>query len=608
MSVRSTGCHTSNINVRGSQKIGLMSEPARKRGCDSCRERHLKCDKKQTCGNCTKRGQVCRRSSKIRFRHTQNASLDTGELGFSKNQKWCRTAQRNIRFVDETYDISSLYDERLSPVERKGFEGEKDGIIPPTHSSSHYSPNDTTPSQDLQPGIGGQSHSLTSPVINPALESVHGALNTPSFIYNDSPAIERTLFSDQSDGFGDHSPTAVSKTIDSSILPALQGTLCSHTKVETHPLLRGQPTLLDWCNKQGADLLRHFVETLSPVFDCGSYQKSFATTIPNMATEHRPLLKIIAAISALSLKLMGFPKLANASQFYLDSYNHGDIAEMEFRACSDMPQLLTSIFYKLYDDLERNTCDGLRLNENPAGLRYQQMMQLGRITLHDEVEQDINWASLRIRLYFAVINQEPDYVILDMDPADFELGQANDDHHWALRITLHLHNVVNYCFGDENDATTYQELVAYAQDWVTSKPPSFDPIFIEDRKSGDGFPDIFVLSESIALGWQLYHLSRILLVAHDPNRPRLGPGGALARRTIDKALKKDAEIVCGIANSFGSVSPAHLAACMAIALTGNLFTKDSEQVALLDILVQTERTFGWPTSTIQSHLRDTWEL
>ncbi|KAK6067553.1 arca-like protein [Seiridium cupressi] len=486
-----------------------------------------------------------------------------------------------------------LYDERLSPVERKGFEGEKDGIIPPTHSSSHYSPNDTTPSQDLQPGIGGQSHSLTSPVINPALDSVHGALNTPSFIYNDSPAIQRTLFSDQSDGFGDHSPTAVSKTIDSSIPPALQGTLCSHTKVETHPLLRGQPTLLDWCNKQGADLLRHFVETLSPVFDCGSYEKSFATTIPNMATEHRPLLKIIAAISALSLKLMGFPKLANASQFYLDSYNHGDIAEMEFRACSDMPQLLTSILYKLYDDLERNTCDGLRLNENPAGLRYQQMMQLDRITLHDEVEQDINWASLRIRLYFAVINQEPDYVILDIDPADFGLDQGNDDHHWALRITLHLHNVVNYCFGDENDATTYQELVAYAQDWVTSKPPSFDPIFIEDRKSGDGFPDIFVLSESIALGWQLYHLSRILLVAHDPNRPRLGPGGALARRTIDADQ--------------GSPSPFR-AACMAIALTGNLFTKDSEQVALLDILAQTEKTFGWPTSTIQSHLRDTWEL
>ncbi|KAI4597948.1 hypothetical protein KJ359_003755 [Pestalotiopsis sp. 9143b] len=380
-----------------------------------------------------------------------------------------------------------------------------------------------------------------------------------------------------------------------------------HSKeAKVNPLMLGGPPAFQWCDKQDVILMRHFVDVIAPMFDHGGWKKTFASRIPHIATAHRSLFKAISAISAVSLGIMGFPQAVDPRQLRWDSFNSLDVMDPGAVEIVDDPQFLAINLLKMFDSFDRSIDPSWSLDGGLGVLQGPQTLNLGQITLVDQLRQDTSWMSLRMQLYFAVINQEPCSVSLSLD-SESGLGEDND-YQWARKMILHLHNVVNYCFEDDKDGSTYNELVAYAQEWVKLKPVTFDPIFVGDAQAEDEFPDIFVLNDAVAQGWQMYHLSRILLVAHDHNRPMLGPSGALVRRSIDKSLRKDAQIVCSIANCIDDgINPAHLAACMAISLTGHLFTRESEQKSLLNILVQTEKQFGWPTATIQTHVRETWE-
>lgn len=54
---------------------------------------------------------------------------------------------------------------------------------------------------------------------------------------------------------------------------------------------------------------------------------------------------------------------------------------------------------------------------------------------------------------------------------------------------------------------------------------------------------------------QHYYLARILLAAHDPNLPRLGPASKAAVRRMDDEIKAYVRLICGIALSNPSPPP-----------------------------------------------------
>jgi hypothetical protein len=71
------------------------------------------------------------------------------------------------------------------------------------------------------------------------------------------------------------------------------------------------------------------------------------------------------------------------------------------------------------------------------------------------------------------------------------------------------------------------------------------------REAGEGncFPEIWLLGDAVVTGLQHYYLARILLTAHDPNLPRLGPASKIALRRIDDEIKSHVRNICGIALS-----------------------------------------------------------
>lgn len=472
-------------------------------------------------------------------------SLEAGELSFSKTQKWCSTAQRKIRFIDETYDISSLYDERSSPEDGQSYrtaaESPKSAEVPPTLVS---------PTSRFQAIEGGNRNLPPLPIDEVSFDASVLSETLPGFHYDTPsssgpqvvPGLQEMI------EFGYYSPPDL-RIPPSSYLQPFQTTNRHTTGARINPLLLGQPPALQWCDKQDVVLVRHFVDVIAPLFDHGGQLNSFATTIPQLATVHHPLLRAISSIAAISLNILGIPQATDPRQLRLDSYNDLGIIGSETAEMMDDQQFYTVSFLKIFDNLDRSIDPGQSINPQFGGMQGQQVMHLGQITLAEQLRQDMCWASLRVQLYFAVINQEPCSVLLTLDTSEYVLEHEDNDSQWARKMVLHLHNVVSYCFGDDKDGATYNELVSYAQEWVKLKPISFDPIFTADASGDDVFPAIYLLSDAVAVGWQMYHLSRILLVAHDHKRPMLGPSGALVRRSIDVS-RTDVPLTCDKTDCF----------------------------------------------------------
>jgi len=87
------------------------------------------------------------------------------------------------------------------------------------------------------------------------------------------------------------------------------------------------------------------------------------------------------------------------------------------------------------------------------------------------------------------------------------------------------------------------------------KPPSFSPMFFREASEETVFPEVWLLNGFVTAGLQYYYLTKILLTAHNPRMPRLGPGQKTASRTMDEELKSAVVNLCGLAESNTQAPP-----------------------------------------------------
>jgi hypothetical protein len=81
------------------------------------------------------------------------------------------------------------------------------------------------------------------------------------------------------------------------------------------------------------------------------------------------------------------------------------------------------------------------------------------------------------------------------------------------------------------------------------KPLSFSPMYYKDADEWNIFPEIWLLGDAVATGMQHYYLARILLTAHNPQLPRLGPASKIALRDMEEEIKSYVRIICAMALS-----------------------------------------------------------
>lgn len=189
---------------------------------------------------------------------------------------------------------------------------------------------------------------------------------------------------------------------------------------------------------------------------------------------------------------------------------------------------------------------------------------------------------------------------------------AADDFVWSDRHLYHCANVLQYCFGGEVMAgrasvERWNELRRYESQWDNTKPLSFSPIHYQeaDMKKGECLPHIWFMAEIHITGLLHLDLARILLTVYNPNIPRIGQGVSAAHRRLTEEVHDIVIRLCGTARSASS-QPALVQAFMAIAVCGEYFSDLTEQKALLSVLAQLEKEYGWPTAKTATDLKEGW--
>lgn len=106
---------------------------------------------------------------------------------------------------------------------------------------------------------------------------------------------------------------------------------------------------------------------------------------------------------------------------------------------------------------------------------------------------------------------------------------------------------LRYCYGSEDQSFSAWERLQEAQErWWADRPWHFHPMYTNTDASGI-FPQALYLNDAVVTGVLHYLLIQVLLAAHNPRTPKLGPGQAKAAKSINEEIRKTVKMVCGVA-------------------------------------------------------------
>lgn len=121
------------------------------------------------------------------------------------------------------------------------------------------------------------------------------------------------------------------------------------------------------------------------------------------------------------------------------------------------------------------------------------------------------------------------------------------------------------------------------------------------------FPKVWYMHDWHIVAIQSIGLANILLMAYNPSMARIGPDHKRPMRVVDSNLKSTVLDICGVAMSNRQSPTSLLTACLAITVCADRFTEDSEQKALMDIVITTSSDNNyWPSTAMEDWLRDVW--
>ena len=209
---------------------------------------------------------------------------------------------------------------------------------------------------------------------------------------------------------------------------------------------------------------------------------------------------------------------------------------------------------------------------------------------------------LRQEIHIAFMTNRAPPPLAEYCDIDRSLDPA-DDWMWCNRMVAHTADVLTYCNGDgSRTLEPWRELWKYLDIWEGAIPPSFNPVYEEraDPDKGHLFPTLWLANDchgeltsstlmhnklrlsNLAAGRQYLAMCKILLLAHDPQIPSLGPDRIAQLKENDVSLashwrsivsinesqaqiKTQVRIMCGIAISNRQFFPTMLGAGLAIA-------------------------------------------
>lgn len=307
-----------------------------------------------------------------------------------------------------------------------------------------------------------------------------------------------------------------------------------------------------------AKLLWHFVENLSRRFDVVDPGRHFRIEVPQRAITCPTLLNAILALSARHLSRLGQYDPLVSDTYHQKCLEHLIPMLDDSDAIWDENLLVSAIILRHLEEIDV-PISGQSPNEESGkshlfGTHVLMSAQEDAATAGG-LRQAAFWVGLRQEIYMAFINQHSILPRLEHHKIDRSYAPAAD-HAWSNRMVVLCADVLRYCYGDDDTSTaTYYQLTESVSKWYERKPTSFDPLYYCKANELNVLPELWFLREEISIGWQHYYISQILLGAHNPKIPRIGPRRAALLQKIDEDIKEKVLLLCGICQSNPAVSP-----------------------------------------------------
>ncbi|KAF2405011.1 hypothetical protein EJ06DRAFT_468410, partial [Trichodelitschia bisporula] len=346
---------------------------------------------------------------------------------------------------------------------------------------------------------------------------------------------------------------------------------------------------------QEADLMCHYVDEVASCLDLCDKERHFALVVPCRTAMCPLLLNAIFAVSARHIC-----RVANGTKYLAERYYDECLNELipllsDSASVQDENLLAATIILRFYEEMESPTSSPGLQSHHLTGA--QAFISAREGNAHGSgLGQAAFWVGLRMELFFAISNSCPVLSTIDLSAIECSLDPA-DDCTWANRMVRHCAEALRYCFSDgTHQVADYHQMVQYCTEWMKHKPWSFTPLYYRAPDSENSFPIVRVLSDAVGTGLAHYHLTRILLRAHDPITPTLGSSQRRALQQADDEIIAHVRAVCGIAESNTKTPPYYVMACMAITMAGNRFRDRRDQEELLRVMRRGEE-LAWPTMT-----------
>ncbi|KAF5663443.1 ARCA-like protein [Fusarium circinatum] len=536
--------------------------------CNGCRvkvssDRHLKCDNdKPSCANCRKSDIECVRGFSVRFRHGLNPSIRSGkaveaknrDYSFSQDQPWVKTT-RALSFVDETPDIINI------------------------HDSNNL---DTLDNFDIGRDIIDRASNQSSPPLA-SLQTIRSN-DSASYSYQDRPSKKRALSpsssgnwknpsrspSQKSDTVGPFSSFSGPHTIESPPIlgsdivlgvgsPQVAAALASSRETDLPLPVDNVAEAISgiyldtprWPleDPQEAMLFYNFIHVLAPLFDLCDSERNFATIVPRRAVICPPLMNAVLAASAKRLsRIDGFDGLVGDRyhQNCLDAL----IPALSSSAAVMDENLLTAIVILRYmEELDVPLTSADTASESHlVGTRVFVAAQ-EKVLDFTGLRRAAFWVALRQEIHMAFMQARPVHPNFALEDIS-RLVQDDDTCCTFANLTiLQCAACLRYCYGSEDQSFSAWERLQEAQErWWADRPWHFHPMYINTDAPGI-FPQALYLNDAVVTGVLHYLLIQVLLAAHNPRTPKLGPGQAKAAKSINEEIRNTVKMVCGVAES-----------------------------------------------------------
>ncbi|KAI9163571.1 Succinyl-diaminopimelate desuccinylase [Paramyrothecium foliicola] len=539
---------------------------------------------------------------------TRGRRFSTSKVGhgFARDQPWVKI-RRTLNFVDETADVASIHD-----LESTSLEDVFDKSSPPQNTGTVAIPSDSScPATEIDRPGSSQSSTLSYPDY-PRKRRTLSHSTTVSFDVESFQPIPHAELHDLEpilDNINqDHStftePTSADlpSNSQSSLLSAIS-VASNHANELCHSLTLQATQHWPIRDAQEAMLFGYFIHTLARLFDMCDDGLHFARVVPRRAMSCPALMNAMLAAAAKHLS-----RVDNFDRLVVDQY-HQKCLDLLIPALSDstavtdenlLPAIVILRFMEELDVPIATTAPESHLIGTRVFVAAQEstcgFTGLWRAAF---------WLALRQEISIAFNQTRPVHPSFILENAERFIQPDSNGCAFANLMIIQCALCIRFCYGENTQSLEEWQRLKDAQDRLWEERPwMFHPLY--EDSTLDPFPVEQYLNDAIVTGIQHMYLTQILMAAHNPKAPKLGPGQAIAAKETNKEIKQIVRKICGIAESNSRTAPAYLNACIAITMAGDRFNKSHEQEAFYNILVKTDTELGWPTQAAQQRMLDAW--